>query len=44
MFIIEVIVGGGFFVDVKLFNGVQGWAFLMELYDLRDVFYGTKGV
>jgi len=37
-------VGGGFFVDVKSFNGVQVWAFLMELYDLHDVFYGAKGV
>jgi len=44
VFIIEVIVGGGFFVDVKSFNGVQVWAFLMELCDLHDVFYGAKGV
>ena len=27
MFIIEVMVGGGFFVDVKSFNGVQVWDF-----------------
>ena len=44
VFIIELIVGGGFFVDVKSFNGVQVWAFLMELYNLHDVFYGAKGV
>ena len=36
--------GGGCFVDVKSFNGVQVWAFLMELYNLDDVFYGAKGV
>jgi len=30
VFITELIVGGGFFVDVKSFNGVQVWAFLME--------------
>ena len=44
MFIVEVIVGGGLFVDVKSFSGVQVWAFLMELYDLHDIFYGAKGV
>ena len=44
MFVIEVIVGGGFFVDMKSFNGVQVWAFLMELYNLHNVFYGAKRV
>jgi hypothetical protein len=44
VFIIEVIVGGGFFVDVEPFYGVKVWAFLMELKNVHDVLYGAKGM
>ena len=44
MFVIEVIVGGGFFVDVEPFNGVKVWAFLMEQQNVHDVLYGAKGM
>ena len=37
VFIIEVIVGGSFFVYVEPFCGVKVWAFLVELYNVRDV-------
>jgi len=44
VFIVEVIVDGGFFVDVESFYSVEVWAFLVEVYDLHDVLYGAKGV
>ena len=44
VFIIEVIVGGGLFVDVEPFYGVMVWIFLMELQNVHDVLYGAKGM
>jgi len=44
VFIIEVTVGGGFFVDVKSYDGIKVWAFLMELYNMHDVLRGAKGM
>jgi hypothetical protein len=31
VFIVKVIVGSGYFVDMESFYGVQVWAFLIEL-------------
>jgi hypothetical protein len=39
MFVIEVIVFGGFFVNVKLFHCVQVGAFFLDLEDLLYVVY-----
>ena len=44
MFIVEVVVDGGVFVDVESFYSVEVWAFLMEVYDLHNVLYGAEGV
>jgi hypothetical protein len=44
VFIVEVIVDGGFFVDVESFYRVEVWTFLMEVYDLHDVMFGAKGM
>jgi len=44
VFIIEVIVGGGFFADVEPFYGVTVWTFLMDLQNVHDVLYGAKGM
>ena len=44
VFIIEVIVGGGFFVDAELFYGVKVWAFLTELKNVHDILHGAKGM
>jgi len=42
VFVIEVIVGGGLFVDVEPFYSVKVWAFLTELKNVHDVLYGAK--
>jgi len=44
VFIVEVIMDGGFFVDVESSYSVEVWAFLTDVYDLHDVMYGAKGV
>jgi hypothetical protein len=44
VFIIEVIVGSGFLVDVKTFYGIWMEAFLLKLWYLHDIMNDTKGM
>jgi hypothetical protein len=44
LFIIKLIFGRGFFVDIKTFYIVEMWAFISEKLRLHSVFYESKSM